>query len=45
MFEALNRALIAPEFAVVSEDMRLYFERNKPPNEKKTLRLHLKADS
>ncbi|MDR0250875.1 MAG: SMI1/KNR4 family protein [Burkholderiales bacterium] len=43
MLEALNRALLSPEFAVVGDSQRLRFERNKPP-EKKRLQLYLKAD-
>ncbi|MCL2296886.1 MAG: SMI1/KNR4 family protein [Proteobacteria bacterium] len=42
MLEALNRALLAPEFTIVGNDQRLHIERNKLP-EKKTLQLYLKA--
>ncbi|MDR2173924.1 MAG: SMI1/KNR4 family protein [Burkholderiales bacterium] len=44
MLEALNRALLAPEFAIVGGNLRLHFETNKL-SEKKALQLYLKANN
>ncbi|MCL2310189.1 MAG: hypothetical protein FWC42_07950 [Proteobacteria bacterium] len=42
MLEAMNRALVTPDFTVVGDGQRLYFVRGDSP-EKKILRLYLKA--